>query len=219
MTPERNQQIKWISITFLVISLALIMRDSRWRLVGNHQGYQPAQPIEFSHRLHAGELEVPCQYCHSSAATSKLAGIPSTGLCMNCHKFVPAPLDQIRLADAVALQAGLMPKPVVSGEIAKIYRDQGLGPDLKPLKSPSHKSLAWIKVHNLPDFVFFNHAPHIAADVDCSKCHGDVAAMERITQVETLGMGWCLDCHRSVERPESIIEQTPDISDCSVCHY
>ena len=180
MTPERNQQIKWISIIFLVISLGLIMRDSRGRLVGNHQGYQPPQPIEFSHRLHAGEMEVPCQYCHSSAAISRYAGIPSTSVCMNCHKFIPAPLGLIRQEESEAREAGRAPEPVGSAEIAKIYKSQGLGPDLKPLESQTDEPLAWVKVHNLTDFVFFNHAPHIAAGVDCSKCHGDIATVVRV---------------------------------------
>jgi hypothetical protein len=129
------------------------------------QGYRPAQPIEFSHALHAGSYGISCQYCHTGAERSRHAGIPAVSICMNCH-------SQVR-TDAPAIAA--------------------LGRFADPKNT---EPLAWTRVHRLPDHAFFDHASHVGAGVVCQTCHGPVETMVRIEQVETMKMGWCLDCHR-----------------------
>jgi len=57
--------------------------------------------------------------------------------------------------------------------------------------------LNWKRVHDLPDFVYFDHSVHIARGIGCEHCHGDVGRMARVVQTQPLTMGWCLDCHRS----------------------
>src|ERR1051325_9265734 len=132
--------------------------------VGLHQGYAPEQPIAFSHKLHAGDSKVPCLYCHSSARTSRHAGIPSVNVCMNCHSMLTKQtVDIERLKEAVQRR----------------------------------QAITWTKIHNLPDFVYFNHSQHVGADVACRSCHGPGETMDRIRQEAPLTMGWCLDCHRA----------------------
>ncbi len=195
-----------------VIGLVLSFKNANFHLPGNHQGYQPEQPIAFSHLLHAGEMDIACQYCHFGGADSKHAGIPPAAVCMNCHKFVNNTINETRLAD----QAGR--KTVLNPEIEKIYKSLGLGLDGK--QNDAQKPTEWIKVHNVPDFVYFSHKPHINAGVDCANCHGDVQTMTRVKQVEDLSMGWCLDCHRqdhkSFQQPP---KKTDQLQDCSACHY
>lgn len=167
-------------------------------------GYRPRQPIEFSHRLHAGELEVDCRYCHPTAETAAVASLPSTAGCMNCHALVGR--------DSEALE---------------------------PLRRSAEdgQPIAWVRVHDLPDYSSFDHSVHLAAGVGCVSCHGDVTRMERLRQVEPLSMRWCLDCHRDPQpelRPVAEVasphwkrRQSPDWSpadevggpeDCSACH-
>lgn len=190
-----------------------------YRGLGNHQGYEPAQPIAFSHRLHAGELSVPCLYCHSAAERSRHAGIPAASLCMNCHTFVTAPLGAIRAEEERATREGFEPRRIVSAELAKLYGALALNADRKedPQKSPS--PIEWTRVHNLPDFVQFHHGVHVTAGVACQKCHGPVETMERMRQVETLSMGWCVDCHRQANKT-GVQERTGRASrDCVTCHF
>ena len=132
-------------------------------LVGVHQGYAPEQPVAFSHKLHAGEIRIPCLYCHFAATTSRHAGIPPAGVCMNCH--------------------GLLQKE--TADIAKLKEAVA-----------QNRPIEWVKVHNLPDFVYFNHSQHVLAAVACQECHGPVESMVRVRQDRSLTMGWCLDCHR-----------------------
>jgi hypothetical protein len=137
--------------------------------IGRSQNYSPMQPVKFSHAVHAGQNGTECIYCHSSAPYSKTAGIPPVNVCMNCHLMVR--------------------KGTRSGtfEIAKVISSY-----------ENQKPIEWIKVHNLPDHVFFSHAQHVTAGkVDCAECHGDVKRMDVIKQVSDLSMGWCIDCHRT----------------------
>ncbi len=149
----------------------------------------PAQPIRFSHRIHAGVNRIGCAVCHSYAALGPVAGIPSMARCQGCHKFVKQdPQD-----------------PAITAQIqvlAKVIEDE--------------KPIEWVRVHRLPDHVFFTHERHIRAGVDCRECHGEVAAMDEARQVAPLTMGWCLDCHRrkQAERPG---ERAP-LTDCLTCH-
>ncbi len=170
------------------------------RLPGNQQGYEPSQPIAFSHRLHAGELSVPCLYCHSGAEKSRYAGVPAANVCMNCHRFVPAAFGAIRAEDEQAKKEHRASRRVVSPEIQKLYDALALGPDLKPDAAKQPQPIRWLKVHNLPDFVYFDHRPHVNGGVACQTCHGPVETMERVRQVQDLSMGWCVNCHRGVQR-------------------
>lgn len=191
--------------TGLAVSLARLGRSvSDFHLPGNQQSYEPVQPIAYSHRLHAGELQIPCLYCHSAAESSRHAGIPAANVCMNCHKFVTTTLGALRAEDEAAQKESRLPRRLVSPEIQKIY--DALGPDGKPI--------AWVRIHRLPDFVYFDHRAHVTARVDCQRCHGQVTSMERLRQAETLSMGWCVNCHR-----ESIRSGMKASIDCGTCHY
>jgi hypothetical protein len=165
--------------------------------IGVNQGYQPAQPIAFPHKVHAGDNKNPCLYCHGAARTSRHAGIPAASVCMNCH--------------------GLLEKQTVEIEKMKEAVQQ-------------RRPVAWVKVHNLPDFVYFNHSQHVQSGVACQRCHGEVEKMDRVAQVKPLTMGWCLGCHReSAHVPTNTFvrvatnvaaKQKPFAGqDCTSCHY
>ena len=136
------------------------------------------QPVQFSHKHHAGDDGIDCRYCHTAVETSSSAGIPPTQTCMNCH--------------------------------SQIWSDS---PYLEPVRASyrENKPLEWQRVHDLPEFVYFNHSIHVNKGVGCSTCHGDVASMPAIYQENTLQMEWCLSCHREPEkflRPKSEITNT-----------
>lgn len=154
--------------------------DNAQRL-GRQQNYQPTQPIQFSHELHAGVNEIQCQYCHSGAAKGKSAVIPSANVCMNCHK---------------AIKAG---PEYGTEEIAKIYDAVGWDPEkLEYKKDYEQKPIEWIRIHNLPDHVYFSHAQHVnAGQLECQTCHGPIQEMKKVYQYSSLGMGWCVNCHRN----------------------
>ena len=215
-----QKQLKLITLLILAGGLMVIFSNSTFRMPGNQQNYEPIQPIDFSHRLHAGEMEVSCQYCHYGASQSRHAGIPATNVCMNCHKNVSTTRDDLRLEEEQATAEGRDMKPLTSLEIIKIYSAMGYDPQGNPVKGKEGKSVEWVKVHNIPDFVFFSHKPHISAGVDCVDCQGDVASMERVKQTEDLSMGWCLDCHRKDnESLNAAPERTQLLLDCATCHY
>ncbi|TLU98097.1 c-type cytochrome [Dyadobacter luticola] len=135
--------------------------------VGVQQGYAPKQPISFSHKLHAGEYKIDCNYCHTGVNRGKSAHIPSANICMNCH--------------------GVIKKE--SPEIQKIYTS-----------IENNQPIEWVRVHNLPDLAYFNHAQHVnVGGLECQNCHGEVEKMEVIQQRSSLTMGWCIDCHRKTE--------------------
>ncbi|NOY50855.1 MAG: c-type cytochrome [Chlorobi bacterium] len=162
---------RWIHIVIILISIAvgseLLFVESAG--LGRQQYYQPDQPIAFSHKIHAGQNQIDCQYCHFTADKSMHAGIPPLATCMNCHSQV---------------KEG---KKTGKKEIAKIYA-----------AFKNNKPIEWVKVHNLPDHVYFNHAQHVkVGKVACAECHGEVEKMDEIIQVKELSMGWCIDCHRT----------------------
>ena len=186
----------------------LASRSAMFRLPGNHQGYEPVQPIAYSHRLHAGELQIQCQYCHFGADKSRHAGIPPASVCMNCHKFVTAPLGAVRAEDELAEKEKRAPRPVVSAELRKLY-------DAVSTNTP----IAWTRIHALPDFAYFDHRPHVAAGVACQQCHGPVESMERVRQVSDLTMGWCVNCHRDANRTGVAGKRVNASINCSTCHF
>jgi len=149
---------------------------------GRQQGYQPDQPIRFSHKLHAGTHKIDCQYCHQTANNGKHSNIPSLNTCMNCHKQV---------------SKGPM---YGTEEIAKIYAAVGWDATSKTYDLSKAKPVEWVRIHNLPDHVYFNHAQHVnAGKVKCQTCHGNVQDMEVVQQYAPLSMGWCINCHRNTE--------------------
>lgn len=197
--------------------LAMVPAVRSARLPGNHQGYEPEQPIAYSHRLHAGELAIPCQYCHSAAEKSRHAGIPPASVCMNCHRFVTAKRSTVRAEEELAKKEKRAPRKIVAPEMQKLYDHLALGPDLKPRAGKQPKPIEWVRVHKLPDFVFFSHGAHVTAGIACQRCHGPVETMEKMRQNETLAMGWCVNCHRTGVPNGSLIAKGS--TDCSICHY
>ena len=163
--------------------------------IGVVTAYQPSQPIEFPHDVHAGVNGIDCKYCHNSVEKSKSAGIPTVNVCMNCHKQVQGDDDR-----EVA-------------QISKIYKAAGFSPDGGGQYSGETENLVWNKVHALPDHVYFNHSQHVVVGgIDCKQCHGDmtkqkelprVVPVEELNEVDgniqltkpTLTMGWCIECH------------------------
>ena len=144
-------------------------------IVFNPRDAAPVQPINFSHKLHAGDYKIDCFYCHINARKSIVAGIPSMQLCMGCHKNVGKE------------------KP----DVQKLIRYW-----------EARQPVAWIKVNDLPDFVYFSHKRHVTADVTCATCHGEVVKMDRVSKGRVHSMESCVNCH--VERKASI--------DCWTCH-
>ena len=190
------------------------------RIPGNHQGYEPSQPIAFSHRLHAGELGVQCLYCHAGAERSRHAGIPAASTCMNCHRSVTAPFGAVRAEDERATEERRKPALIVSPELQKLYAAVAIDPQTMLAAADRRpQPIAWTKVHNVPDFVYFDHRGHVAAGVSCQQCHGAIETMERVRQVETLEMGWCVNCHRQVNQTGVAGRPVYASLDCVTCHY
>jgi cytochrome c family protein len=158
--------------------------------VGVDQGYQPIQEIHYSHKIHAGDNQIDCKFCHSAARTSKTAGIPSLNVCMNCHKTID------EYTGPVTEQ---YTKEFYDGEIQKLYDAVGWDPE-NMAYTGVQKPVKWTRIHNLPDHVYFNHSQHVTvAGVACQQCHGDVQTMEVVEQHAPLTMGWCINCHRTTD--------------------
>ena len=204
----------------LSISLSVLSsQEGGAHILWNRQGYAPEQPIAFSHRLHAGELQVDCRYCHYGAEESRYAGIPAASVCMNCHKFISAPLGAIRAEDELATSEERSPEKIVSPEIRKIYDALALGDDLKPDPARETIPIEWVKIHRVPDYVYFDHRAHVGAGVQCQRCHGAIESVERVHQEESLSMGWCINCHRQVNETGVSGEVVNASLDCVACHY
>ena len=171
-----------VGVVLISVTVTALVTEPVRRTVG----YAPPQPINFSHKQHAGDMRIDCRYCHTGVETGRHAGIPAVGICMNCHSV--AAVDSAGVAQMRALYAQGQP-------------------------------VAWQRVHKLPDFVYFSHNIHIAADIGCENCHGNVARMDIVEQVRPLSMGNCLGCHRHT--PEQAAGVPADLKgpeDCSSCH-
>ena len=203
----------------LFIFMALVVKlvlDGLYS-VGVQQGYQPEQPIAFSHALHAGQYEIQCQYCHTGVMKAKSANIPSANICMNCHQ-------QIKTE---------------SPEIQKIYAAIDFDKDSQTYGN-NKKPIEWVRIHNLPDLAYFNHAQHVnVGGLECQTCHGPIQEMPVVYQYSKLTMGWCINCHRETEvnakdnayydkllelHDESASGEPMKVEDiggleCSKCHY
>ncbi len=165
-----------------------------WGCEPTNQGYAPEQPINYSHAVHAGTLQIPCQYCHFSAERGRHAGIPPAKICLNCHG-----------------------KALAGSESMKALAES---PEINKLKTAikSGTPIAWLKVHDLPDHVYFNHSVHVRKGVACETCHGDVRSMGRVVQFAPLTMGWCIDCHRG-DPAAADYDRGNALTDCAVCHH
>ncbi len=163
--------------------------------LGRQKDYQPVQPIFYSHKVHAGINQISCLYCHGSAWESKTAGIPAVNICMNCHKAIGEYTKGPKLHDEEGNEIN------GTAEIAKLYKAAGFDPKKPNEWDPTKaKPLEWIKIHNLPDHVYFNHSQHIrAGKVQCQTCHGEITAMDEVKQASELSMGWCINCHRQTK--------------------
>jgi len=188
---QQNTFLHVVGVIFLLLTSAYIGFGTLFS-VGVDQGYQPVQPIAFSHKIHAGENKVDCQYCHSSAKHSKHSGIPSVNVCMNCLKNIA----EVAEGTEVEYNGVILRKNELDKEIQKIY--DAAGWDAENLEYTGEtKPIKWIRIHNLPDHVNFVHAQHVTvAGVDCKQCHGPVEEMDEMYQYSPLTMGWCIDCHR-----------------------
>jgi mono/diheme cytochrome c family protein len=168
-------------VFFIVLCGTIAMGSFSWVTMWNtnvHQGYQPVQPIKYSHELHAGAMKIECQYCHTGAFKSKNASIPSLNVCMNCHKSVKTE----------------------SPEIHKIYDALGYDPNTTKYDSTKAKPIQWVRIHNLPDLAYFNHSQHVKVGaIKCQTCHGPVETMKEVYQYSPLTMKWCIQCHKRTE--------------------
>lgn len=162
--------------------------------LGRQQGYQPIQPIFYSHRVHAGINQISCLYCHSNAMDSRHATVPPLNVCMNCH----AAINDYSHGPKLYREDGTE----VDGtqEIQKLYSYTGYDPKTQKYNTENAKPVEWIKIHNLPDHVFFSHAQHTkAGQVQCQTCHGPIQEMDEVKQFAPLSMGWCINCHRTTK--------------------
>ncbi|MFD2588439.1 cytochrome c3 family protein [Croceitalea marina] len=166
--------------------------------IGIDQGYAPVQPIHYSHRIHAGVNKIECQYCHSSARVSKHSGIPSLNVCMNCHKSIYEYKGPAEGPSADDLANGYT-NEFYTKEIKKLYKAVGWDEQNQQYTGDS-QPVEWVRIHNLPDFAYFNHSQHVSVGkIECQTCHGPVEEMEIIYQYSPLTMGWCINCHRETE--------------------
>ena len=190
----RNKtNIAILSIVFFVFGGYMVAKGAIG--LGRQKDYQPVQPIYYSHKVHAGINQINCLYCHGSAEQSKHAAIPSVNTCMNCHKAIQAYEKGPKLFDEDGNEID------GTAEIQKLYEFAGFDPNNPNKWDPSMaKPIEWIKIHNLPDHVYFNHAQHVnAGKVQCQSCHGEIQAMDEVKQVSDLSMGWCINCHRETK--------------------
>ncbi len=186
-----NTFLKVLSTIFLLLIATYVAFGILFK-IGVDQGYMPLQEIAFSHKIHAGDNKIDCQYCHSSAKHSKTSGIPSANVCMNCHKNI----SEVSEDTKVVWDGIVYGKKRLDKEIEKLYNAAGW--DAENLEyTDDTKPIKWIRVHNLPDFVYFNHSQHVTvAGIKCQKCHGPVEEMDEMYQFSSLTMGWCIDCHK-----------------------
>ena len=214
-------------VFFVVLCVTIFFSSWTWVSLWNtnvHTGYQPVQPIKFPHDLHAGAMQINCQYCHSGAYKSKNATIPSLNICMNCHKVITTRMGAKQPSD----------------EIAKIYDALGYDPATQKYDSTKMHPIQWVRVHNLPDLAYFNHSQHVKVQgLKCQTCHGPVETMKEVYQYSPLTMKWCIQCHKRTEvnvkgnayydaivkahdkikKGEKLTEAMMGGIECGKCHY
>ena len=176
-----NMNVLFVVFVVVIISLKVVFDTLMG--VGVTTNYQPEQPIAFSHKIHAGDNGIDCNYCHTSARTSKTSGIPSANVCMNCHANITSGTN------------------TGTTEIQKIYDAIGYDPDTRTyIEGYEQKPIEWVRIHNLPDLAYFNHSQHVTVGkIECQECHGPVQEMDVVKQESDLTMGWCINCHKDTE--------------------
>ena len=185
-------------------AIVLFIAAGYWVVNGSvqmarQQNYMPEQPIFYSHKVHAGVNQINCQYCHSSVEKSKQAMVPSTNVCMNCHKQINEYTGTEKLVTHEGVEID------GTAQIQELYKYAGWDPSTKTYNRDSDGNILatpieWVKVHNLPDHVYFNHSQHVAVGkVACQQCHGPIQDMDEVKQFASLSMGWCVNCHRQTE--------------------
>ena len=229
-TIVKNQFLIFIMVVGFLLSSAYFTYGYLMQ-VGIDQGYAPIQPIHYSHKIHAGANQIECKYCHSSARVSKHSGIPSLNVCMNCHEYIAEYNGEEDLENGYT-------RDFYTNEIKKLYSAVGWDEE-NQVYTGNTKPVKWIRIHNLPDFVYFNHAQHAqVAKIECQTCHGPVEEMEIMYQYSPLTMGWCIDCHResNVDKDNEYYQKVHDeLSkkygvekltvaqlggiECAKCHY
>ena len=232
LVQSKNGFLK-IAVTIFVTLLGTYVLFDSLMDIGIDQGYQPIQPIAFSHTIHAGDNLIDCEYCHSSARNSKTSGIPSANVCMNCHKSITEYNGPVTSESE---------KAFYDAEIHKIYDAIGWDVDKLAYKENYEQiPIQWNRIHNLPDFAYYNHSQHVnVAGLECQECHGPVEEMDEVYQYSPLTMRWCLDCHKETDVDlkdnayyakihEELAKKYPDIEnwtvadlggkECGKCHY
>ncbi|MCV9930515.1 c-type cytochrome [Flavobacterium sp. LS1R49] len=186
----RNQFLVLVTSIFLLLASGYFVYGFLMQ-VGVDQNYEPIQPIHYSHKIHAGDNEINCKYCHSASRVSKTAGIPSLNVCMNCHKNIS------EVAESTATPE--YSKAFYDEQIQKLYTAVGWDKTTQTYTGKT-QPVKWVRIHNLPDFVYFNHSQHVSvAGIECQTCHGPVQEFEIMKQYSKLTMGWCIDCHRKTD--------------------
>jgi len=182
-------------IAFIAIILFIIggyMTTKGAMNLGRSKDYQPEQPIYYSHTVHAGVNQINCQYCHTGTYQGKQATLPSVNVCMNCHMAI----NEYNGAPLVRENGDIVDG---TAEIKKLYKYAGFT-EGQPWDPANAKPIEWLRIHNLPDHVYFNHAQHVnAGQVACQQCHGEIQKMGEVKQFSDLSMGWCINCHRNSE--------------------
>ena len=225
---EMFQKYKPIGMGALGLLGLVVLYSVYWGLmgIGVDKGYEPEQPIYFSHKVHADVQGIDCQYCHSSAKYGKVSGIPSTNVCMNCHKTIKeyrGDYFEEELVNSGKFASADDVKKFYTGEIQKMYKAIGWNPETNKYEG-NQKPIEWVRIHNMPDFVYFSHAQHVVAGEKailkaieqgtipntkelnlsadsqvCFACHGQVDQMEELKMSNDFTMGWCIECHRTTE--------------------
>ena len=233
-------------ITIAITSIVLLILAGYWIVngavnMGRQQNYMPKQPVFYSHKVHAGVNQINCLYCHAGAEKSRQAMIPSTNVCMNCHKQISEYTGTEKLITYEGKE--------VNGteEIHKLYKAAGWDPVKKAYNRDAKGNILatpieWVKIHNLPDHVYFNHSQHVAVGkVQCQSCHGAIQEMDEVHQASDLSMGWCINCHRNTTvqfkendyysifqkyhdeikagKREGVTEAELGGTECQKCHY
>ena len=191
-----NEFLKLVTTIALLLTTAYFGYNAMMS-IGLDEGYQPIQPIAFSHKIHAGDNKIDCQYCHSSAKHSKTSGIPSLNVCMNCHKNIA----EVAEGTIVEAEGKTLTKADLDLEIQKLYDAIGWDQDELAYKDNyEQQPVKWERIHNLPDFSYFNHSQHVTVGgLKCQQCHGPVQEMDEMYQFSPLTMGWCINCHKTTE--------------------
>lgn len=229
----RNKRNIYIAVIILFFLGGYLLVDGA-TTIGYSKNYMPRQPIFFSHKVHAGINQINCMYCHAGAEKSRYAMIPSPNICMNCHKVINSYTgNQLVSKEGDKIDG--------TAEIQKLYEYAGWDPEKRAYTKPG-QPIEWIKIHNLPDFVYFNHSQHVkVGKVQCQTCHGEIQKMDEVHQYATLGMGWCVNCHRTTKvqfaqngyysiftkyqkqlqmhQIDSVTVEMQGGTDCAKCHY